>query len=262
MRAKLSSRAVLLPALALFSLPGLSQELTLFQDDGNTGRGFPQGGPPAMEAPSAPGVILKGIYRFGNTYHVSLQSGEGGAVQTVTWQPGQSNAPVLNGYQIQVVDTRNVTLGLPAGISCQSNLQSGGNCIGRNQMSVTFAQTAPTSQRGNPRGNNNNRNNSRTPFEQDNNNGWWNAQNGTDIRALIDAARNNPNGAERGQIEAIIRERTGRGGNNNGNAGGRGGRGGGGGGFTGGNNGGGFTGGGGNTNGGGRGGGRGGGGPQ
>ena len=120
MRAKVSSRAILLPALALLSLPSfgqppdfrgqqnfggqpnfggqgptptMGQELTLFQDDGN--RGFPGGSQPAEAG--TPGVIVKGIYRFGNTYHVSLQSGEGGAVQQFTWQQGQSQAPVLNG---------------------------------------------------------------------------------------------------------------------------------------------------------------------
>ena len=232
MKAKVSSRAILLPALALFALPGLGQEpLTLFQDDG---RGSAQGG--ASFEPNTPGVILKGIYRFGDTYHVSLQSGDSGAVQQFKLQQGQS-VSVFDGYQLQVGDTRNVVLGLPPGMSCQSNPQFGSSCVGRNQMSVTFAQTDPTrrtqnrsNNNNNNRSSNNNRNDNRPPWDRNNNNNeWFNARNDAEIRALIETARNNP--AERERVEAMLRDRMGRGGNTGGNNGPtitRGGRGGGG----------------------------------
>lgn len=240
MKAKLHRRAALLPVVALFALPGAAQELTLFQDDGNGfGRGgFQQGAPPlAAPAPSAPPVMLKGIYRFGDTYHLSLQTGEGGAVQTVAWQAGQANPPVFNGYQIQVVDTRNVTLGLPPGVSCQADLQSGANCVGRGQMSLTFAQTDPLSDRRPQRRGNDDDDDRRRNNNNDNNNEWWAQGNATDMRQLIEAVTRG--GGARELIEAQIRGQRGRGGNNaanaggrggnaaNGNAGGRGGRGGG-----------------------------------
>jgi hypothetical protein len=224
------SRALLLPVAALFLVPGFSQELTLFQDDSPRG-GFTQGGPPqATRAPAIPEVVLKGIYRLGDMYHLSLQSGEGGAVHKVTWQPSQSSAPVFNGYQIQVVDSRNVTLVLPPGLSCQTSAQSGGTCLGRNQMSLSFTQTDPTPARRPPnQGNNNNPsggNNDRPPGQR-NDNGSWNAQpgDGADLPALLEAARNDPSGADREAIEAAIRGRIGGRGNSAGNTGGRGGRG-------------------------------------
>jgi len=221
--------ALVVPALVLCSLPGSSQDLTIFRDDGN-GRGqAPQGAvaelAAAFTAPAAPTMILKGVYRFGDTYHVSLQTTEG-ATYRATWQAGQQNGTsVANGYQIANVDERAVTLGLPAGVTCQQNLQSGNSCVGRNQVALSFAETEPVSNgRGRGRGNNNNNNNNNNlpAFIQNNGNNDQAAQQAAQLRAIVEAARNGDQRAEQ-LIEAIGNR--GRG-NNNGGGGGGGGRGG------------------------------------
>jgi len=237
-----TGQALALSLLALTSAAALGQlpfgqqepgqELTLFQDDGNGGG---RGGmvqimaPPDSQEASGSALVLKGIYRFGDTYHVSLANSDGG-VYKATWKAGDSTpVSVANGYQIQLVDNRTVTLGLPAGVNCQSNTQSGSNCLGRNQVSLSFAETAPTSSRRGFSGRSSNNNDDIPSFIRDR------IANSDDPRArefatLIEAAQSG-DPAARARAEQMIREQRGNrgGGNNNGGGGGRGGRGGGGG---------------------------------
>lgn len=217
---------LLLPIAGLFALSAFGQELTLFQDDSLRGGFTPSGPSAAARPPDTPAVVLKGIYRLGDTYHVSVQLGD--AVHNVTWQPSQSSAPSLNGYQIQLVDSRNVTLGLPTGFNCQTSAPSGGTCLGRSQMSLTFAQTAPAFALPPNQGSNANRGNGgRSPGQR--NDEWWNAQtsDGGAVPVPFGAAPTDPSdGAELPAVEAGFRGRGGAGRGNNGNAGNAGGRGG------------------------------------
>jgi len=155
MKTRLLGHTFLVAVLALPSLPGQAQDLTLFRDDGNgRGRGqMPQELAQLVAAatPTAPTLILKGVYRFGDVYHVSLQTTEGEAYRA-TWQAGQDNsATVANGFRIDGVEDRTVTLGLPAGVTCQQNLQSGNSCVGRSQVALSFSETAPASSQDNDR---------------------------------------------------------------------------------------------------------------
>jgi hypothetical protein len=189
MRIKALGHGLLISSLAAVSFTGHSQELDLFQDDGNGRRAqFAQAGPPAAGAPTAATastVTLKGIYRFGDTYHISLENDER-ATDQATWRSGQeASVPIMNGYELQAVDSRTVTLGMPQGMNCQASALSGGNCIGRTQVSLSFAETEPVDERRNFRGRGNNNDNIPT-FLRNNNDGGQGG--GTDIRALIEAA--------------------------------------------------------------------------
>jgi hypothetical protein len=134
--------------LGLLSRPSQSQGLTLFQDDAlNNVRdqllieALPPGG--AMALPGGPVFVLKGIYRFGDEYHVSLQVADG-VMQRVTWQAdGNDSVPVANGYLIDELTARDVTFELPAGTDCQQSRQTGASCVGRSQMVLSFSETAP-----------------------------------------------------------------------------------------------------------------------
>jgi len=208
-----------------FEQQGAAQDLTLFQETEGSGRGgmVQIAAPSGAQEPSGSALVLKGIYRFGDTYHVSLGTSDGGVVKA-TWKSGDTNpVSVANGYQIQLVDSRTVTLGLPAGMNCQSNAQSGTNCLGRNQLALSFSETSPTSSRrgSSNRGGNNN---DTVSFIRDRGGDFTG---GADIRALFEAAQSgDPRAAA--TAEAMIRDRIGnRGGGNNNGGGGRGGRGGG-----------------------------------
>lgn len=230
------ARAALTSALALVVFSAQSQELTLFQDsEGGGPRGFVQMAPPDM-APAAEGsnLVLKGIYRFGDTYHVSLANAEG-AVYKATWKAGEGNSvSVANGYQIDVVDSRSVTMSLPNGVSCETDAGSGSNCVGRNQVALSFSETEPVSSRrgrGFPDFGNNDDNIPSFIRERIEEQFGGNVD---DMRAMFEAARNGDDRA-RAQLEATM------GGRGGGGRGGRGGGGGNNGGFGGGgNNGGGF----------------------
>lgn len=144
MKTKLLSHATSMAVLALSATAGLSQELTLFQETEPPARGeFSRSSRSASttQAPSAPTLSLKGVYRFGQDYHVSLQI-DGEAVFQATWRAGQAPVPAVNGYQIAAVDNTTVTLYLPVGMTCENSTQ-GGHCIGRNQMALTLAETVP-----------------------------------------------------------------------------------------------------------------------
>ena len=203
MKANICGRAWLVPVLALVSLPVPAQELTLFQNTEDGGRAQFQQGFTALEA-SAPAaaLMLKGIYRFGDTYHLSMQSSEG-AIYKASWQTGQENSVAVNGYQIQAVDSRTVTMSLPAGASCQQSVQSGSNCIGRGQMALSLAESEPVSTR---RGTQRTRENNNTQ-NFGNNNGRQNAPGAaTDIRSLLEAM-NGGNDAARAALQELIGNR-------------------------------------------------------
>jgi hypothetical protein len=215
MSGEFRTRVLLVPVIALISLPVPAQDLTLFQDAG--GGGF-RGGPPqegpqaAVPASAAPALALKGIYRFGDTYHVSLQSDQG-AIYKATWQAGQQNSvPVASGYEIQVVNSRQVTLGMPLGTSCQQNPQSGGTCLDRNQVALSFAESAPVPAR---RGQQNTRNGNTVSFSFDNGNNGNRAA--TDVRQLLEAAQSGNAEAEAALRTLIGNRGQGRGGRGGGN---------------------------------------------
>jgi hypothetical protein len=210
-------------------LSASSQELTLFQDsERNSGRGqFPQGAAPEMlvaAAPTAPAMVLKGIYRFGDTYHVSLQSDQG-ATYKATWQQGQQNGVSVGGYQIDGIEDRTVMLSLPAGVNCQQNPQSGSNCIGRSQVALSFAESEPVSARQNGGGNRGATISFRTNGNDNNNFGGLDADR---VRALLEAARSGDDRAQEAARNAIREAFGNRGGGRGrgGNGGGGGGRGG------------------------------------
>lgn len=153
MKSRISTHAFLTTALALVAIPALGQELTLFRDDGSSRSVQISPDDPAMaagqEAVTLP--VLKGIYRFGDTYHITLENAEGG-IHKATWRKDQSGTvPILNGYQLQDVDGTSVLLGMPSGTSCRQGTLVGGNCIGQNQVAVSFVQTT-TAARTSPAG--------------------------------------------------------------------------------------------------------------
>jgi hypothetical protein len=226
MKTDFRSHALLTAVLSLVSVASHSQNLTLFQDsEGNTVRGgFPQGGPPIAAVAEAPGSstpVLKGIYRFGDTYHVSLQNDQG-AVYKASWKEGQ-NGTAVGGYQIDAVDSRTVTLSLPAGVNCQQSAQSGSNCLGRSQVALSFAESAPVSARQNgpnPRGG------GFTFTQTDNGNNRFRGADTEQLRALFEAANTGDPAARdaaRTALRDAIGNRGGRGGDNGGGRGGRGG---------------------------------------
>lgn len=144
MTRRIPAHAFLTMALTLVAIPAPGQELTLFRDDGTVQ--ITQGDPVAAagQAPvSLP--VLKGIYRFGDTYHITLENAEGG-IHKATWRKDQAGtAPTVNGYELQDVEGTRVLLGMPAGTSCRQGTLVGGNCIGQNQVAVSFVQTRPAS---------------------------------------------------------------------------------------------------------------------
>jgi tetratricopeptide (TPR) repeat protein len=84
-------------------------------------------------------LALKGIYRFGDVYEVSLQL-EFGSVYRVTWKSGRSDAvPVANGYLVESIDRRTVTLGLPEDRNCLEDFQHVGTCISERQIVLSLA---------------------------------------------------------------------------------------------------------------------------
>jgi hypothetical protein len=85
-------------------------------------------------------LALKGIYRFGDTYQVSVQLGYG-SVYSVTWESGRSDAvPVGNGYLVEGISGRTVTLGLPEDRNCPEDFQHVGTCIGTRQIVLSMSE--------------------------------------------------------------------------------------------------------------------------
>lgn len=83
-------------------------------------------------------LALKGVYRFGDVYHLSLQLGYG-SMHSVTWESGRSDAvPVANGFRVEGVDRRSVTLGLPEDKNCPEDFQHVGRCIGTRQVVLSL----------------------------------------------------------------------------------------------------------------------------
>lgn len=234
MKAVTICRVFLSSALALIALPGHGQDLTVFQgvEGGGGGRGqfqqMPMASPAAAPAQNTQNLTLKGIYRFGDTYHVSLVDQESGGNYRASWQEGQSaNVTVAGGYEIQSVDSRTVNVNLPNGIDCEQNPIAGSNCLGRAQVALSFAVTEPVrssrnftfSRDDNGRRGRGNDNDDVNPFSGI-------ASEIQDARGMIEAAI--ANGQDpREAIRDLIGNR-GRGGDDR-NDGGRGGRGGGGG---------------------------------
>lgn len=232
MKASNHRRAFLMPLLALFALPGQSQELTLFQgsDADNRRMQFAQAAAQVVNvAPdvSAPSLSVLAIYRFGNDYHVSFQDDEG-ARYKATWTEGQQESvPVLNGYQLQGVESRSVMLGMPAGMSCRQRTQSGASCLGGNMLQVTFSETEPArSDNDNRRNRNRNRNRNENQtvsfsFGDDDDD---NDERQEQLQRLIEAARNGDDDARREVARTLgNRGRGGRGGGFGGRGGGNGG---------------------------------------
>lgn len=138
----------IVPAILLAGVPlnAASQEPDLFLDDAFDRQRQIAETPDPRAQPSGEssiGFVLKGIYRFGNEYHVSLQVAEG-LTHTLIWKTDQPESVSFgSGYELENVKDREIALGLPGGMNCAQSAQSGIACNDQRQMLISFAQTAP-----------------------------------------------------------------------------------------------------------------------
>lgn len=140
-----ADRIFILLFSALVTLPVMGQDegLTLFEGTEQPEQPEAQVRQPERgQRNTEPAFSLKGTARFGDNYSTSLVTRDGQTV-TVDWKPSQrSQVGGYRGFSVIDIQSRSVTLELPAGEACIESEEKGVSCTSGGRMAVLSLATA------------------------------------------------------------------------------------------------------------------------